>query len=166
MEHRHTFHRPYVVLPVLLLAAFLLAAPAAQQPEKISNVQPDWDQPSNSFVIDFRATAGLAREAVSEGYFLMTTLTVTDRSGRLPSARLSPTAFGVELLRPDSSGEGLVRLRPQIIPWDQEDGTYVGLFDVMVSSELKAPTGETIARTTPRSKTLCLGPGQTVPQRC
>jgi hypothetical protein len=106
--------RLLIMVTALLATAPFILAPASQQPEYLTNAQPDWDARSQAFIIEFSATASLADRADDGGYLLETTLEIRDRSGEIVTLR--DTQAVMRLGRPDSSG-GMVPLEPQTIEW-------------------------------------------------
>jgi hypothetical protein len=131
--------RLLVMATTLLATAPFILAPAGEQPEKISNAQPDWDARSQAFIIEFSATASLADRADEQGYVLDTTLVISDRSGEIV-AELRDLEPVVRLGRPDASS-GMVPLQPQTIEWPEP---MAGTFRIQATTVLTTAGGDAV----------------------
>jgi hypothetical protein len=131
------------MLAVLLVADFVAAVPASQQPEALTDVRPDWDAQAGVFMIGFRTTANFAERAETAGHVLVTTLTIEDRAGS-PLTVLGPQADPIHRVAERTAKRGNVRLEPQVVPWDRLEGTFTGVVVIHLRTEVQTSDGASV----------------------
>jgi hypothetical protein len=120
-------------------------APQREKPEKLHIDNVTWN--STAFVVDQRARFGIATAGSHADFRLGTVLHLSDAAGQ-PLDMLYGEDDLVVRAGAGADADHMVRLEPQVVPWDRLGGTFTGQATVTVVTELRNAAGATIGAAT------------------